>query len=285
LTTQYLIYILVLKSDILSKGKTNNVNLYIRGVTMLARERRDEILSFVQSKGSVKTSELIKRYNVSLETIRRDLDLLEKKTLLQRVYGGAVQTNLSRRYKDFDMRIDEYSSQKKEIAKKALPLIKNGQAIALDTGTTNLELARMLKGQFNDLTIVTNSLIIAEELIYNQEFNIILVGGEISTKDYSTHGIIAEKVLDFFNFDINFLTVSGISLKSGITEYNLDAVQILKKMNDCSQKTIVLADNRKFNSTSMFKVCDLSSVNLIISDSELDESIKQKFMEQGIEVI
>ncbi len=252
---------------------------------MLARERRDEILSFVQSKGSVKTSELIKRYNVSLETVRRDLDLLEKKDLLQRVYGGAVQTNLSRRYKEFDMRIDEYSKQKKEIAKKALPFIKNGQAIALDTGTTSLELARMLKGQFNDLTIVTNSLIIAEELIYNQEFNIILAGGEISAKDYSTHGIIAEKVLDFFNFDINFLTVSGISLKSGITEYNLDAVPILKKMNDCSQKTIVLADNRKFKSTSMFKVCDISSVNMIISDNELDESIKQKFMEQGIEVI
>jgi len=252
---------------------------------MLVKERRDEILSFVQSEGSVKTSELMKNYGVSLETIRRDLDFLEKSDLLERVYGGAVQTNPSRLYKEFDMRIDEYSGQKKEIAKKALSLIKNGQAIALDTGTTNLELARMLKGKFNDLTIVTNSLIIAEELIHNQEFNIILTGGVLSLKDFSMQGIIAEKVLDFFNFDINFLTVSGISLKSGITEYNLDAVQILKKMTDCSQKTIVLADSRKFNSTSMFKVCNLESINMIISDSELDESIKQKFEEQGIEVI
>ena len=144
---------------------------------MLAQERHDQILWLINSEGTVKTSDLIKRFNVSLETIRRDLESLEKAGKLKRVYGGAIQKNPSRKFKNFNTREKEFSKEKIRIAEKALDIIEDGQAIALDSGTTNLILAKMLKGRFKHLTIVTNSMIIA---IYNVEFFSIFIYYNIS---------------------------------------------------------------------------------------------------------
>ncbi len=96
---------------------------------MLAQERYDKIISLINKKGNVKTVELIEEFKVSFETVRRDLEFLEKSKKLKRVYGGAVQINPSRKYKDFVLREKEFNPQKVEIAEKALELITDGQAI------------------------------------------------------------------------------------------------------------------------------------------------------------
>ncbi|MDM8533892.1 DeoR/GlpR family DNA-binding transcription regulator [Clostridiaceae bacterium HSG29] len=252
---------------------------------MLAQERYDIIMSLLNKKGTVKTSQLIKEFKVSLETVRRDLEFLEKSKKLKRVYGGAIQINPSREYKDFALREKEFNPEKVKIAKKALSFISNGQAIALDAGTTTLILAKMLKDQFEELTIVTNSLIIAENLVSSSGFDVILTGGMVSLKDYALSGIIAEQTIKNFFFDVCFISASGISLKEGITDYNLNTVQIQKKLIESSQKTIVLADNRKFSSISIVKICDFSDINTIISDDELSKDLIKQYKEHGIEIL
>jgi len=252
---------------------------------MLAQERHDQILWLINSEGTVKTSDLIKRFNVSLETIRRDLESLEKAGKLKRVYGGAIQKNPSRKFKNFNTREKEFSKEKIRIAEKALDIIEDGQAIALDSGTTNLILAKMLKGRFKHLTIVTNSMIIANELMDQQELDVILTGGTVSSKDYAMSGIIAEQVIGNFHFDICFISVSGVSIKVGITDYNLETVQIQRKLIESSQKVIVLADHRKFSTISMVKVCDFVEVNAVITDDQLDDKVLDQYREKGLEIL
>lgn len=252
---------------------------------MLAQERYDEIMRLLNKEGTVKTSQLIKEFKVSLETVRRDLEFLEKSKKLKRVYGGAIQINPSREYKDFTLREKEFNPQKAKIAEKALKFITDGQAIALDAGTTTLILARMLKERFKNLTIVTNSLIIAEELVGFSEFDVVLTGGKVSLKDYAVSGIIAEQTIENFFFDVCFITASGISLKAGITDYSLNTVQIQRKLIESSQKTIVLADNRKFSSISIVKACNFSDINIIISDDELSKDVIKQYKENGIEIL
>jgi DeoR/GlpR family transcriptional regulator of sugar metabolism len=252
---------------------------------MLAQERYDKIISLINKKGNVKTVELIEEFKVSFETVRRDLEFLEKSKKLKRVYGGAIQINPSRKYKDFVLREKEFNPQKVEIAEKALEFISEGQAIALDAGTTTFILSKMLKERFNNLTIVTNSLIIAEELIDSSGFNVILTGGMVSTKDYALSGIIAEQTIENFFFDVCFISASGISLKVGITDYSLNTVQIQRKLIESSQKAVVLADSRKFSSISIVKICNFSDINIIISDDELSKDVIKQYKENGIEIL
>ncbi len=131
---------------------------------MLANDRYNKILEVLEAEGSIKTSRIVTLLGVSLETARRDLDFLEKQGSLQKVHGGAILKNKEENTLTYSLRETKHKEEKKEIAELALNYINEGETIALNSSTTSIEIARLIKNKYTSLTVVTNSLRIADEL-------------------------------------------------------------------------------------------------------------------------
>lgn len=252
---------------------------------MLAEERYRQILDILEKEKTVKVSMLIKLFNVSIETVRRDLEYLEKEGHLRRVHGGAVLDRVITKNNDFQIRKTENLEEKSEIAKIAVSFISEGQSIAMNGGTTTLEVAKELKKHFKRLTILTDSLSIADELADMEKYTIIICGGVLKGDEYILSGEIAENNISRFNIDTALIGVSGVSLQEGITDYNVSELQIQKKMIEVSQQVIMLADSNKFDVITLLKICNLDKVNVIITDSKLNPKVLNKYRENGVEVV
>nr|WP_286184211.1 DeoR/GlpR family DNA-binding transcription regulator [Clostridium sp. CCUG 7971] len=174
---------------------------------------------------------------------------------------------------------------KQSIAIEASELIQDGQSIGLDSGTTSYELAKVLKKKFNNLTIVTNSLMNAHELVDKKGFTVIATGGVLTPDENSFVSDFATLILDKINLDMMFLTTCGVSLDNGITDQRMDEVVVHNKMKDCAKKVVVLSDSTKFNEISLIRVCSLDDVDCIVTDSKIDTELVDKFREQGHNII
>ncbi|WP_042272727.1 DeoR/GlpR family DNA-binding transcription regulator [[Clostridium] dakarense] len=252
---------------------------------MLAQERYEYIIEILKRDCAVKVSKLIKELNVSIETIRRDLEHLEKEGILERVYGGAVLKKVSVDKLSFEKREEEFKEEKLEIASIAIKYINEGQSIALNDSTTNVEIARQLKNKFKNITVITNSLIIATELANSQGINIILAGGLLNNKEYAFYGEFAKNILKNFIVDRAFISVGGVSLNRGITDYDIHTVEIQQMLIEISKEAIILADSSKIDSVSLTKISDIEDVNFIITDSKADKNIVSKYLKHGVEII
>lgn len=252
---------------------------------MLAEERYKKILQLLEKDNSVKTSALTKLFNVSIETIRRDLEYLENEGLLKRVYGGAVLDKVDAKQQVFQVREKDHFDEKIEIAQIACRFVEEGQSIAMDVSTTNLEIAKMLKQKFRMLTILTNSLIIANELADMDDYTVILTGGILRKEEYSLIGEMCETNIGQFHVDLAFISASGISLNAGITDYGFGEVQAKKRMLDIAQKIIVVCNSSRFDVISLLKVCDLSRVDQIITDAKLKDHVAERYKRAGLEII
>ncbi len=251
---------------------------------MLLQERRKRILELIETQGRVTVPDLCRMFQVSEMTIRRDLREMDRDGLLRRVHGGAV----SGRGRGFEppllTRSMSRKEQKQRIGRKAAEMIFEGDTIALDVGTTTLEIARALNSRHN-LTIVTASLPIANELAGRADIRLILAGGIVRPGELSMIGHIAEQSFRDFFFDKVFLGVGGISLEAGLTEYNLEDAQVKKAMIRGAQQVIVVSDSSKFGRTAFAFVSPLSEVDIIITDDELDSGFRVQLEKVGIKVI
>ncbi|MFC0273339.1 DeoR/GlpR family DNA-binding transcription regulator [Metabacillus herbersteinensis] len=252
---------------------------------MFAQQRQQQIIELLKKENSVKASKLVDLFKVSLETIRRDLESLEGQGLLKRVHGGAVFNKSNETEQTFLSRELLNKAEKQEIATIASSYIKEGQSIALDVSTTNTELAKVIKQKFERLTILTNSLPIALELAEKPHFTIILVGGMLRNQELCVVGELAESFVSQFHIDTLFLSMSGISLTAGLTDYGVGEVQLKKKLLLMASKCYVVADSSKFDGKSLLKVCDFVDVKGIITDSRLDLTVKKKYNTNGISII
>ena len=252
---------------------------------MLTQERQEKIMVMLLDKTSVKVSELARIFGVSIETIRRDLDFLGKEGRLTKVYGGAVLEHVVAQEKNLNSRISANREQKQEIARIACRFVEEGQSIALDASTTNLEIAKMLKKSFNRLTIITNAIDIALELRDKEHFNTILTGGTVRGDELCLIGGLAEEFLEKFHIDKVFASVSGISVTNGFTDYGLGEYHVKRKMIERAREVIVPADSSKFDVISLLKVGDLDMCNFIITDSQLNENVLQKYEENKVKII
>lgn len=252
---------------------------------MLAEERYGKILEILSNEKTVKSSYLIQLLNVSTETVRRDLESLEKNGLIKRVHGGAVLNNGSSLIPSFSTRNDMKNEEKDLLAKNAIPFISNGNSIALDNGTTTLHLATLIKGNYKDLTVITNSLLIANMLYEDPHINVILLGGIIDSKSHCMTGPLTEKNIELFHIDKAFISVTGISLNNGATDFEFNSIGIQKKLISRSNKIYLLADSSKFNTSSLLKICDLEDVDSIITDPNLSDAVYKEYSDAGIHVI
>ncbi len=252
---------------------------------MLAQDRYKRIAEILEAENSVKTSRLMKLFDVSLETIRRDLEHLEAEGSLRRVHGGAVLDRIDGRQTTWRAREGEFLPQKRELAEIACRYIREGQSIALDVSTTNNVLAEMICGRFHRLTVLTNSLPILNILSEQPDFTLIVPGGIFRREEGSFVGDMTEEFLSRFHVDTAFISTSGISLREGITDFGFGEVAAKRAMMRIAQDAVVLADSSKFDTVSLLKVCPIEDVGLIITDSGLKESVLAKYTENGVEVV
>lgn len=253
----------------------------------LPEERRRFILEEIIKKGQITVNEICNTFSVSEMTARRDLRELDREGSLQRVHGGAV-ARLVRSYEPaFQTRSTLLLDEKKRIGIKAAEFVLDGDSIALDTGTTTLELVRALVDRKN-LTIVTSSIPIANEVINNfslsKSVRLILTGGVVRDREYSLVGEFAQHTYRNLHVDKAFLGVGGISLEDGVTEYNLEDTAIKRALMDSTKLCVVLADHTKLGRTTFATVGPLSKVNRLITDEGASKSFLDALADLDIDI-
>lgn len=251
-------------------------------------DRRRKIVEIVQQAGSKTVPELCGLFDVSEMTIRRDLRDLDREGFLRRVHGGAV-SNLGRSYEPpLTLRSTRNTARKEAIGRKAAELIIDGDSIALDVGTTTLEIARALQGRHN-LTILTASLPIANEIVsrlsLTSDVRLILSGGIVRSGELSMIGKIASDTFSSFHVDKAFIGVGGVNFKSGLTEYNIEDALVKQALIQNASQRIVVADSSKIGRTTFTTVVPLSIVDMIVTDSGIEPESLNALQESGIEVL
>ncbi|KKI92115.1 DeoR faimly transcriptional regulator [Bacillus sp. SA1-12] len=252
---------------------------------MLMYDRHEKVMELLRKNKSLQVSTVTKLFGVSTETVRRDLEYLEKEGYLRRVRGGAVLDEVNSIEMNFTLRETKNIEEKREIAEIAARYVSEGQSIALDVSTTNTEFAKALKKKFQRLTVLTNSLVIANELAEMPYYTIILPGGVLRNEELCTVGHLAADFFKGFHIDSFFMSISGISLSEGLTDYGMGEYQVKMKMLESSRNCIVLADSSKFDVASLLKVCHFDRIERIISDSKLSNKVYQKYTKEGIEIV
>jgi DeoR/GlpR family transcriptional regulator of sugar metabolism len=251
---------------------------------MLVEERFRYILNLIESIGSVNNAELVAQFGVSEMTIRRDLRELENAGHLRRVRGGAVSARGRAYEPPFVLRVDEEADAKIRIGRQAAALIGDGATVALDVGTTTLQIARHIAGRSN-LTVLTPSLRIASLLSEQPHIRTIISGGIIRAGELSLVGELAEQACASYFVDKLFLGVGGISVEAGLTEYNIEDVRVKRAMLRSAKEVIVVADASKFNQVAFGAIAPLSAVNRLVTDQSLPRPLAQACAEHRIEVI
>lgn len=251
---------------------------------MLIDERRQHILSLVQTHGRVLVGELSRSLGISQITIRKDLEYLQSRGLVQRTHGGALRLQSGAL---FDPSLQEkqkqHSQEKQRIAEAAARMIEEGQCVMLDSGTTTTAIAHALK-RFSQLTLITNAVNIAAELT-NTNFEVILVGGTLRKNSFSLVGPLAEDVLEEMHADLLFLGVDGFDLEIGITTPNVLESRVNRAMVKASRRVVVVCDSTKFNRRSLSRIIPTSDVHCVITDKNLPREIEEGLRSQGIELI
>ncbi len=236
---------------------------------MLASQRRATILELVETTGAVRVSELVEQLGVSDMTIRRDIEQLAGKGLLERVHGGAIGVGRSSQEPGFTAKSALMQAEKRAIATAAARLVEPGSAIAISAGTTTYELARAVRG-VADLTIVTNSVPVAQILHDTGATSqrVVLTGGMRTPSD-ALVGPVTVAALRMLHVDLLFLGVHGMDARAGLTTPNLVEAETNRAMIDTARRLCVLADHSKWGTVGLATITPLATVDLLVTDSGL----------------
>ena len=251
---------------------------------MISDLRHQKIINKLENLGAVTVSDLVKEFSVSEMTIRRDLDILENQGLLRRVHGGAVNQRGRSYEPPFLLRSSENQESKGRIGKAAAEFVQNGDSITLDVGTTTLEIARNLHNK-QDITIITPSLQIANELVNHPGFRLILTGGVLRTGELSMIGNLAERIFDEFYVDKLFLGAGAVDLLVGVSKFNIEDAMVKRAMVKSAKQVILVADSSKFHQVAFTSITPLSSVQTIVTDNDLNPDFAAQIKETGVELI
>ncbi len=247
-------------------------------------DRRDKIIQKIQSDGSVRVDELSEEFDVSTVTIRNDLDFFEEKGLIHRTYGGALLRNNVYNDPSLEEKQKINVEEKKRIGEYAAGLVKDGESIILDSGTTTREIALRLKDK-KDLTLMTNAINIAVELAGVSGMRLMLTGGVLRDKSYSLVGPEAERMMQNYFFDKLFLGVDGMNFDHGLTTPNPQEAQLNRMMVERSNTVILVSDSSKFGRHSFSYICGLEPIETVITDTNISPEFEEGFKERDIEVV
>lgn len=241
--------------------------------------RQKKILEIMQNEKRVYVSDLAKNLKVTEASIRLDLAALENMDYLRRFHGGARLIHQSA----YESRIGINQQVKRKIARKAIEYIEPRDTLFLDSGTTLLMLAQALI-EFDDLTIITNSIPIATQIGREQSNMVILTGGSFNYSEQCCEGLMTERFLDNFSASKAFIGADSVDVHKGLFSNGITMLGYVQKIIEHSKKTILLADSSKFSKVGAIKVCDIESIDIIITDENISNSDREELIRAGIKV-
>ena len=248
---------------------------------MLTSHRRKHLLETLRRTGALIAKDLSNELGVSEDTIRRDLRELAAEGLLQRVHGGALPSSPA--VGNFAFRLNVATDEKKLIGRAAAAMIRHGQVVILDGGTTAVQIARHLPTEL-DATVVTHSPTIAVELVEHPNIEVILIGGKLFKHSVVAVGASAIENIARIRADTYFMGVTGIHAEAGLTTGDFEEAHVKRALAASAAETIVLASSEKLNAVSPYVIAPISSVTGMIVAHLVKSKALAPFSRMGITI-
>lgn len=245
-------------------------------------ERQQLIEAYLQDRGFAGLGELAAKLGVSESTVRRDLESIESRGLARRTHGGAFWTGESKSMTLFDDRKDGRWNAKAAIANAAAELIEEGDTILLDGGSTTYELARRLTNR--SLQVVTNSLPVAHVLSRGSDIDLVMIGGCVRGRTAVSIGPLAIEQIKQINVQKAFLSIAAAN-ENGFFNSDMMLVESERAMLNAADHITVVADSEKFGKVSLSRICELSGVDRVISDTEIGSKWKTTLHDAGVDLV
>ena len=250
--------------------------------------RQEYIVRRLQATGSVGIDDLCVALGVSIATIRRDLEVLEGRSLLRRTRGGAVLIGPLfyepfRHDTTFQDKVSSFAEEKRRIAIAAAGLVQPGQTIALSGGTTTTEVVRCLSA-LSGITVIINSVNVAMELSNRKDIDVLVTGGHLRGSWFTLVGPLANATAEMLFADIMFIGVDGLDVKQGLTCTNSAEAEVLRNLAHHSKTKVVVADHSKLGVASRFLLCPASEIDRLITDTGASDESISEFKKLGISV-
>jgi len=253
---------------------------------LLVEERRRRIMETLEEQERVTVDELVRRFLVSAVTIRGDLDSLAGAGLLIRSHGGALKRDEAADDVPIAVKETQHHAEKVRIGQAAAQMIRDGETIMLDSGTTTAEIARQVRGmRLSALNVITNALNIAMELATVPFARVIMIGGILRQMSYSLSGPHAEQTLRHLHADRLFLGVDGLDPGIGLMTPDVLEAQLNAIMIQVSREVVVVADSSKFERRSLSVIARVEAVHKLITDTRADPDKLAALRERNVEVI
>jgi len=256
-------------------------------MSIKSKENKAEILKLLNRNNSITIQEIEDRLQVSGATIRHYLTELQEEGFLYRVHGGAVVKEKLKYELPFQERLEKDLAEKQAIARKALSYIRPREAIFLDSGSTVLELAKLIKAsEIKDIVVVTISIPALAELASASGIKLIGIGGEVTPNHFAFCGSMATNTLRQFHFDRVFLGTDGLSIENGLTTEDFAVAEVEKVAIERAKQRIVLADHSKIGSVSFASsIGSLKDIDLVITDWAVDPGHIEAFQKEQINFV
>lgn len=259
------------------------MNILCEVLNMYPIERQLAIFELVKTNDVLKLKDLTDKFNISIETLRRDLSVLEKQGKIQKIYGGI---KLAETYSGEPLMQNRMGSKlniKEKIGKKCSEFITEGDCIFLDSGSTTYHIAKNIKN-IKNLIVITNSIPIINELI-DTNIDVIVIGGKLRHNENSI--VSYDYLFNFGNLNISksFICAGGITLEKGVSDYNMEEAVTRRNILDISNQVFVAADSSKIGRNVPINICGIDVVNYLITDKNIDDSIECLFKKSSCELI
>lgn len=252
---------------------------------MLPLERKNKILEEIYENKKVLVVDLANKFQVTQETIRRDLNKLEEDNIVKKSYGGAVLVEEFTHDLPISQRQTQNREGKENIAQKICELLKNGDRIMLDSSSTSFYLAMALAKSGKKITLITNSAKILCFCLEYENINIFLTGGNLNHPTQSLQGIWTKENLKKYSVNYAIFACKGLDILKGIKDGNEEEAEIKRIMTQSAEKVILMADNTKFNKSSFVDLLPFSEINFLVTDSPLSKEWITHLKKKKIEIL
>jgi len=250
---------------------------------MFQLERQERILTYINNNKKANTEQLANEFDVSKVTIRRDIETLSGKGLILKTHGGAMALKNSQLFEiPYTNKVSLNIEAKKRIGICAAKLIEDGDIIILDSGSTTLEIAKNINSK--NITVITNDIMIAMELAYKKNIDVIVSGGHLSDAVYTLTGNKSTECFNSIHVNKTFLGCDAIDLDFGVSNRTYDETDVKTAMINAAEEVIMVTDDSKLNKKVFCFLCDINMIDKLIIN-KLDDTTKDAFIDKGVEIV
>ncbi|TCM16513.1 DeoR family transcriptional regulator [Novosphingobium sp. PhB165] len=244
-------------------------------ITRDTSRRRQEISTLVRERGSVQVTDLSERYGVSMQTIRKDLHFLAKKGVAERSYGGAISADAVNVVAEPPLETKRAANPdaKARIGALAAAMVRPGDSVVLDSGTTTLQIAHHLPDD-EEITVLTNDLDILCALARKEHIRVVMLGGALRRRNRAFYGAQTESALSDLHVDKLFLGVDGFDFERGITTHYEPEAMLNRKMAKAAQQVIAVTDRSKFGKVCLHRILNVEEIDDLVTDATEEDAVQ-----------